>query len=180
MKIFISAITICLLVIPLAYADTWDKQTITVSIADNQYATQERIDHIEYTINTSKQKDSRFAGWNAALNTINATSPHFELVNNNADVTITLVNYTSNKVYAGFTTYESNYPGVISKADITIYDIEKLSKHELQIIMRHEFGHALGLGHSKDSTDLMHVILPYYTSYISQENIDDIANMYEK
>lgn len=179
MKILILAI-ICMSVIPMIYADTWENNTITVSIDDNQYATQERIDHIEYTINSNKQKDGSFAGWNAALNTINGTSPQFVLVEDNADITITLVDYTSTKLYAGFTTYESNHLGIISGAEITIYDIDSISNHELQMLMRHELGHALGLGHSKDSIDLMYVVIPYYTSYISQANIDDIAELYQK
>lgn len=56
---------ISLFIIPLAYADTWDlseDNTISISIIDNQYTTQERIHHIQYTINTSKQKDNTFAG----------------------------------------------------------------------------------------------------------------------
>ncbi len=182
MQIHILAILVGLSVIPMAYADSWDlseDNTITVSIVDNQYATQERLDHIVYTIISDKQKNDTFAGWNKALYTINGTAPQFKLVNNDADVTITLVNYPSNKVYSGFTTFESTYPGVISKADITIYDIENLSTHQLQMIMRHELGHVLGLGHSKDSADLMHVTIPYYSSFISQSNIDDISYMYE-
>lgn len=89
------------------------------------------------------------------------------------------MNYLSSKIYAGYTTFQTNYPSIISKADITIYDIENLSNHELQMVMRHELGHVLGLGHSNNSTNLMYPIIPYYISFISQANIDDIAHMYE-
>lgn len=161
-----------------AYADTWENNTITVSITDNEWVTQERLDHIQYTISAMKTKNDSYAGWNNALNTINGTGIQFKLVEEKGDVQITLVNYKSTNMYSAFTTFESSSPGILSKANITIYEIEEISNHELQMLMRHELGHALGLGHSKESTNLMYPIIPYYTSYISQNNINSIASLY--
>ena len=164
--------------VSFAYADVWEKDIITVSIADNNHNTQSRINIIDYTITGEKIQKEKYAGWNHALSTLNGTAPQLQLVEDNGDIQIKLVNYRSDKIYSGYTTFESNYPGIISGAKITIYEIDQISNHELQMLMRHELGHALGLGHSKDSTDLMYVIIPYYTSYISQDNIKSIASLY--
>lgn len=164
--------------VPFAYADKWDQDIITVSILDNNHNTPSRISVIDYTITAEKIQKEKYAGWNHALSTLNGTAPQFKLVENNGDVQIKLVNYKSDKIYSGYTTFESNSPGIISGAKITIYDIDQISRHELQMVMRHELGHALGLGHSKESTDLMYPIIPYYTSYISQINIQSIASLY--
>lgn len=94
------------------------------------------------------------------------------------DVQIKLVNYKSVKKYSADTKLETNYPGVTSKGTITIYSIDNLSSAELQMLMRHELGHVLGLEHSKDSTDLMYPTIPYYDSYISQANLIEIKSMY--
>ncbi len=165
---------ICIILIPAAYANTWSNQTITISITDNEYLTQERLDHIQYTITSTKEKNDRFAGWNHALN----GTLSLVLVEDDGDIQVTLVNYKSTRIYSAYTTLDSNYPRTISAADITIFDIESLSNHEIQMLMRHEIGHALGLEHFKDSTDLMHPVIPYHTSYISQSNMDKIKSFY--
>ncbi len=58
--------------------------------------------------------------------------------------------------YSGFTKSivdESQHQ--ILKSQITIYDVNKISNEELETIIRHEFGHALGLAHSTAPEDLM-------------------------
>ena len=161
--------------VPFVHADTWENSTITVSITDNEYVTQSIIRDIAIPIYDDREEDGKYAGWNNALN---GTGIQFKLVAEKGDIEITLVNYKSDNRYSGFTTFESNYPGILSKANITIYEIEEISNHELQMLMRHELGHSLGLEHSRDSTDLMYVIIPYYTSYVSEANIQNIESLY--
>ncbi len=161
--------------VPFVHADTWENSTITVSVTDNEYVTKSIIRDIAITILDDREEFEKFAGWNNALN---GTGIQFKLVAENGDIQINLVNHTSTKKYSAFTTFESKSPGIISAAEITIYEIEEISSHELQMLMRHELGHSLGLGHSRDSDDLMYPIVPYYTSYISQANIQSIESLY--
>lgn len=174
MEIYLIVAIIGLSLVSFAYADTWENDTITVSITDNEFVTKSIIRDITIPIYDDREEDGKYSGWNNALNgTLNLV-----LVEKNGDIQVTLVNHTSTKKYSAFTTFESSSPAVLSKANITIYEIEEISNHELQMLMRHELGHALGLGHSKESTDLMYPIIPYYTSYISQNNIKNIASLY--
>ena len=174
MKLCLIAAIIGLSLVPFVHADTWENNTITVSIIDNEYVTQSIIRDIAIPIYDDREEDGKYSGWNNALNgTLNLV-----LVEKNGDIQITLVNHTSTKKYSAFTTFESKSPGIISAAEITIYEIEEISSHELQMLMRHELGHSLGLGHSRDSDDLMYPIVPYYTSYISEANIQNIESLY--
>lgn len=151
----------------LTFAEAEAAQTITVSITENDYLTQHRIRDITSTIYNDREENGKFAGWNNALATINNTSLNFEYVKSDGDVQVTLVNYPSSKYYSGMTTFKSISPG----AEIIIYEIEDLSSHELQMVMRHELGHVLGLDHSNEEQDLMYPVIPYYNSYISSCNI---------
>jgi predicted Zn-dependent protease len=53
-----------------------------------------------------------------------------------------------------------------------------LTDEELSTIVRHEFGHALGLGHSTAPEDLMAPNIDMTVPYISECNIDAIVNLY--
>ena len=83
-------------------------------------------------------------------------------------------------MYSAFSNFESNYTGIRNGATIIIYDIDNITNSDLLKITRHELGHVLGLGHSRDSDDLMYPIIPYYTSFISEANIQDVEKLYKK
>jgi predicted Zn-dependent protease len=68
----------------------------------------------------------------------------------------------------------------IVKAFITIYEVDSLTKNELGTIMRHEFGHALGLGHATDSQDLMTPTIDMTYPFISQCNVIAISDLYNE
>ena len=66
----------------------------------------------------------------------------------------------------------------ILKSFITIYDISNLNDEELSTIVRHEFGHAIGLGHSTAPEDLMAPTIDMTIPYISECNIAAINDLY--
>lgn len=93
------------------------------------------------------------------------------------DIEIILTNDINPDGYSGYT--KSLVDGnEILKSKITIYKANKLDADRLEAIMRHEFGHALGLGHSTAQEDLMHPMLPDYP-YISSCDIDALKGLYD-
>ncbi|TBR07953.1 MAG: matrixin family metalloprotease [Candidatus Nitrosotenuis sp.] len=64
------------------------------------------------------------------------------------------------------------------KSFITIYNADNLNQVELSAIVRHEFGHALGLVHSTDSEDLMYPIFHSTHAVISECDLDAMISLY--
>ena len=93
------------------------------------------------------------------------------------DVIITLSNVKDMDGYTGYTksVVEGNE---ILKSFITIYDTKNLNEDQLATITRHEFGHALGLGHSTAPEDLMAPTIDMTVPYISGCNVDALENLY--
>ncbi len=95
------------------------------------------------------------------------------------DITIRLTSEQSGDGYSGFTkSIADPSQHQILKSEITIYEVDKLSNEQFKTILRHEFGHALGLAHSTAPEDLMHAIIQTDYPYISPCDIDTIKSLY--
>jgi hypothetical protein len=129
-----------------------------------------------------------YTGWNGALTQVTKDPTQFyipskfEVIESSTgagDITIKLTNEQSGDGYSGYTKSiadESQHQ--ILKSAITIYEVDKLSNEQFKTILRHEFGHALGLAHSTAPEDLMHATIQTEYPYISQCDIDTIKSLY--
>lgn len=129
---------------------------------------------------------SYYNGWSGALKQVSDIETKFNIPTNfnvnksydgEGDVIITVSNLKDNDGFTGYT--KSIVDGnEIIKSFITIYDVSNLTDEELSTIVRHEFGHALGLGHSTAPEDLMAPTIDMTIPYISQCNIAAIKDLY--
>ncbi len=99
--------------------------------------------------------------------------------NSDPDVIIVLTNSQSDQGYSGLTTFVTEY-NMIKKSHITIYEAKELTTTQISAIARHEFGHALGLGHSTVNSDLMYPSFTVATAFISQLDEKSIGYIYDQ
>lgn len=132
-------------------------------------------------------RSTYFVGWKGALQKAAETKTdysipfNFKIIETDSEVgniIITLSTAKDQDGYSGFTksVVEGNE---ILKSHITIYDVDSLSDEMLEVIIRHEFGHALGLGHSTAPEDLMAPTISMLAPYISACDIDAIKKLYD-
>lgn len=127
-----------------------------------------------------------FLGWSGALKQASQTPTKFTIPTSfsinesstNGDIAIILSTLESPDGYSGFTRsiVENNQ---ILKSTITIYKADQLSSAELETIIRHEFGHAVGLIHSSNPYDLMHPTIETNYPFISNCDISAITHLYD-
>ena len=127
-----------------------------------------------------------FTGWSGALKYVAEEKTRYNLPTEfnilkssggEGDIIITLSNLKDSDGYTGYT--KSIVDGnEILKSFITIYDVPNLTDEELATIVRHEFGHALGLGHSTAPEDLMAPNIDMTVPYISECNLDAMVDLY--
>ena len=186
--------------------DTWKSwrlvgTTMNVNIVNARGMPDDKIDTLEQAILSTEvfeiddsvthkgpkgMQSTYFAGWKGALEHASSEETLYNLPTDfnvirsyggEGDVIITLSNLRDSDGYTGYT--KSIVDGnEILKSFITIYDVANLSEEELQTIVRHEFGHALGLGHSTAPEDLMAPTIDMTVPYISECNVDAMIDLY--
>jgi hypothetical protein len=185
--------------------DTWKSwrligTTLNVNILKSPRVTEQQLDIIKKSIASEKSvefddylvhkgpkgsKSTYYEGWAGALKSVEDQTKYklptdFNFVDSSGgegDIIITLSNIRDSDGYTGYTKSVTE-DNEILKSFITIYDIANLSDQQLETIVRHEFGHALGLGHSTAPEDLMAPTIDMTIPYISECNIDAIVDLY--
>lgn len=189
--------------------DTWKvwnlgDHTLNVNIVNNADLSEEKLSVIKNAILSEKSHliennlihsgpqgtfSTYYEGWAGAVNTIHSKNQlttyniptNFNILQSSdgkGDIVISLEKFQNSDGYTGFTRtiVEENQ---ILKSYITIFDADTITKTGLEIITRHEFGHALGLIHSTDPTDLMHSDISYELPLISPCNVQALESLYE-
>ena len=186
--------------------DTWKSwrligTTLNVNVLNAKGLSENRIDVIKNAITSEESLEiddslthkgpkgfssTFFKGWAGALKNIASKDTlyniptEFNVITSNGgegDVIITLSNLRDGDGYTGYT--KSVVDGnEILKSFITIYDVTNLTDEQLGTIVRHEFGHALGLGHSTAPEDLMAPNIDMTVPYISECNTSAIRDLY--
>lgn len=201
MKILLSLLVLVLIPIISANAllnDTIEitkpaiqKDKIQVNVLINNYSSDLRISLANQTVTTKDVivipdimlhkgpvgiNSTYYLGWNEALISINNTKiPELEFgvtSNSEGDVIIEFVNYSHPSGFGG-STEKYNH-----KSIITVFNIELLSDNQIKAVVRHELGHALGLGHTSATEDLMNERINQYYPYISPCALQGIEQLY--
>jgi len=126
-----------------------------------------------------------YKGWVGALeqipkNTVLYVPTKFSILESGAegDIVLDLTSAINADGLSGYTDSLSDHSEIL-KSHITIYNVDNLSALQLSAIVRHEFGHAMGLAHSTAPEDLMHATIETDYPYISQCDIDAITALYD-
>ncbi|MGY5149642.1 MAG: matrixin family metalloprotease [Candidatus Nitrosopumilus sp. bin_68KS] len=160
----------------------------TISVIRESILSTEKIDIEDSLLHKGPQNSfsNYYVGWAGALeNTPETTIPIpkiFEVLNSqksNGDIVVILSNIKDRSGNTGYTKTILEGEEIV-KAFITIYDVDSLSNTQLGTIMRHEFGHALGLGHSTAPEDLMAPTIDMTYPYISECNIAAVTDLYNE
>ncbi|MBI2643699.1 MAG: matrixin family metalloprotease [Nitrosarchaeum sp.] len=189
--------------------DTWlswrlvDGSTINVNVMDGEkypdkvdivrtvLLSEEAIEIDDSLLNKGPKgiTSTYYVGWAGALASASKISTElyipqkFNVIESSrgeGDITIRLTSQSNGDGYSGFTkSIADDAQNQILKSEITIYEIDKLSKAQFETILRHELGHALGLAHSTATEDLMYTTITTDYPYISQCDIDAIVSLYD-
>ncbi len=186
--------------------DTWKSwrlvgTTLNVNILNTKGLSEDGVDKIKEAIISEREfefddslthkgpkgfSSKYYEGWAGALKQAQKEDTTYNLPTDfnilsssggEGDIIITLSNLRDSDGYTGYT--KSIVDGnEILKSFITIYDVNNLSDEELGTILRHEFGHAIGLGHSTATEDLMAPNIDMTVPFISECNLDAIIELY--
>lgn len=126
----------------------------------------------------SGEKSTFYLGWGAVLEDELAVSTVFIDSIQEADIIVSLIETKNMDGYSGWTE-STTKDGEILQSHITVFNAHEISEQDLSTIIRHEFGHALGLGHSTDPADLMYPTITTMVPYISECDYAALVSTYK-
>ena len=168
--------------------ESLEHKTLYVSIIKETQLSADQLVNIKRPITgfgTVKFNDSEtFVSWNEALQTVSQYKTNISLPKNivlveddneEADVVI-YVTDQKNPIFSGYTANVIEHKTIV-KSNIIIYDINNLTDQQISSIVRHEFGHALGIKYSDFADDLMFGTVPV-PSYVSECHLTALLELY--
>jgi len=169
-----------------AWGEVKDNKIPVLVVRDAKVSVKQ-VDIVEYIINAKEVNSKRtlFLGWNEGIKKVSESFgvevPTLQVqytLNSTEAIIIHLMDKTSNEGYDGYTNLFYDQNGKIQKAFIRIYNVDELNNIQLKIIIRHELGHALGLGHTNSKNDLMQSIINMNYNAISMLDLKALAHIY--
>lgn len=161
---------------------------IPVLIIRDANVSQEHVDIVENAINSNESINSErksFRGWNEGIKEISKSygisipTLHVESkLNSQEAIIIYLMDKIDSDGFDGYTNLYYDRNGNIQKAFIKIFNVDELNENQLEVIVRHELGHALGLGHTTEKNDLMRPIIDMKYAAISLLDLQTLARIY--
>lgn len=172
----------------LRHWENIQENKIPVLIVRDAKISETQVDIVEDAINSKKVKNSGrtlFLGWNEGIKEISKSFgvkvPTLEIqykLESTESIIIHLSDKTNSNGYNGYTNLFYDANGNITKALVTIYNTDELNKTQLESIIRHELGHALGLGHTNVENDLMQPNINMNFNAISLLDLQALAGIY--
>ncbi|MBS3922109.1 MAG: matrixin family metalloprotease [Nitrosarchaeum sp.] len=196
-----SAIIIAAITIPIEswaeYNHKWDELAAWKEVKNNEIqvliirdagVSQKYTDIVEDTINSKDVINSGkklFQGWNEGIRQISksysVTIPTLHVqskLDTQDSIIIYLMDKIDNEGYDGYTNLHYDKNGNIKKAFVKIFNVNELNENQLKTIVRHELGHALGLGHTNEKNDLMQPIIDMRYTAISLLDLQALVRIY--
>lgn len=188
--------------------DTWlswripQGQPLVVNIVNAEDYSEEKIKIIQDTIlskqtiqvdNSILEKNPGtslfYLGWVGALESISELDTKYYIpseiqviksTEGEGNITILLTDEVNGDGYSGFTkSIADETQNQILKSEITIFDASSITNADLEKLLRHEFGHAIGLAHSSAIEDLMYPTIEMEYPYISECDLSAIESLYD-
>jgi hypothetical protein len=188
--------------------DTWlswripQGQPLVVNIVNAEEYSEEKIKIIQDTILSKEtiQIDNSilgknpgtslfYLGWVGALESISELDTKYYIpreiqviksTEGEGNITILLTDEVNGDGYSGFTkSIADETQNQILKSEITIFDASSITNADLEKLLRHEFGHAIGLAHSSAIEDLMYPTIEMEYPYISECDLSAIESLYD-
>lgn len=189
--------------------DTWVSWVLIgntpmfINIINSDAAPQEKVDAVKDVILSKETiavddtmlnpdapggtKITLYKGWVGALEKAAERPTKFtipkniEIIESDAGggaITIELTNLKDPDGFAGYTNSVVDGNQIL-KSRIIIYEVDKLTDEKLTTVVRHELGHAFGLGHSTATEDLMNPVVKTKYPFISECDINAFVSLYD-